>query len=72
MESGKNMNFEDTIGEKLRKIRREKHLSQEEVAFESGISTRQYCDIENGLCDTKLGTLRKIADGLGIEMHILF
>ena len=32
----------------LRKIRREKDLTQEYIAFELGISQKAYSDIENG------------------------
>ncbi len=60
------------VSKRLRELRQSRGMSQEDLTLESGISTRQYCDIENGVCDTKLSTLQKLACGLGVEVRELF
>ena len=50
----------------LRKIRREKDLTQEYIAFELGISQKAYSDIENGKTKINQQYLEKIASILKV------
>lgn len=51
----------------LVKARKEKRLSQVEVAKQVGISQPSYCDIENGKMSPKPVNAHRIAEILGIE-----
>ncbi len=50
-----------SVHDKIRTIRREKGLTQEELAEKLEMSVNGYGDIERGLCDIKLSRLEQIA-----------
>ena len=54
-------------GQNIRKIRRERDLTQEYMAFEMGISQKAYSDIENSKVKINLEILTKISDILNIK-----
>ncbi len=54
-------------GQSIRKIRRERDLTQEYMAFEMGISQKAYSDIENSKVKINLEILTKISDILDIK-----
>ena len=54
-------------GQNIRKIRRERDLTQEYMAFEMGISQKAYSDIENYKVKINLEILTKISDILNIK-----
>lgn len=54
------------IGSKLYTFRKRSGLRQIDVAVAAGISERNYADIERGLVNTRLSTLLRICDVLGI------
>ncbi|MFY1046906.1 helix-turn-helix domain-containing protein [Chryseobacterium sp. GP-SGM7] len=54
-------------GQNIRKIRRDKDLTQEYMAFEMGISQKAYSDIENAKVKINLDILTKISDILNIK-----
>lgn len=54
-------------GENIRKIRREKDLTQEYMAFEMGISQKSYSDIENSKVRINFEILQKISAILDIK-----
>ena len=60
------------IGEKIKKAREAKGLSQKEVAVSLKMDQSQYSKIENNKTDPHLSTIGKIADALGISMDELF
>ena len=60
------------IGEKIKKVRTAKKLSQKEVAISLGMDPAQYSRIENGKSDPHLSTVEKIAHALGMELGNLF
>lgn len=55
------------FGKKLRKIRENKGLSQEEVAREVGISTNYYAGLERGEENPSFAVLEKICDVLKVK-----
>lgn len=54
-------------GQNIRKIRRDRDLTQEYMAFEMGISQKAYSDIENSKVKIHLDILTKISDILKIK-----
>ena len=53
--------------ERLRRLRRERALSQRALAREAGIGLDTVNKLETGLRDALPATLRKLADALGVE-----
>ena len=58
-------------GEKIRTARTESDLLQRELAKMAGVPVRTIGRIERGEVDVRLGTLKKIADALGVALHDL-
>ncbi|MDQ8141824.1 MULTISPECIES: helix-turn-helix domain-containing protein [Chryseobacterium] len=54
-------------GQTIRKIRRDRDLTQEYMAFEMGISQKAYSDIENSKVKINLEILTKVSDILDIK-----
>lgn len=54
-------------GQNIRKVRRNKDLTQEYMAFEMGISQKAYSDIENSKVKINLEILNKISIILEIQ-----
>ena len=59
------------IGRILRKYRLEHHLSQEAISDLGEISTRHYCDLENGCTNPKLDTIERIFNALDLSFSLL-
>lgn len=57
-----------TIGENIRKIRKEKKLTQSELAQKIGISYQQIGQYETGKRKPKIETIDKIATALGVKI----
>ncbi len=55
------------FGSKLRQIRQEKKLSQEQLAFKSNLHRTYICDIERGARNVSLVNIQKIANALKIK-----
>ena len=62
----------EIIGKKIRQIRREKGLSQEELSEKIDISPRHMCTIENGNSFPSIETFIKIAKILDININEFF
>ena len=60
------------VAEEIRKVRKDKGYSQQEVADKLAISRVQYSRIETGKSDPTMGFLQRIADALEIEMIQFF
>lgn len=56
------------IGEKIKKVREEKGLSQKEVAINLSMNPSQYSKIENGKVDPQFSSIEKIANALGVSI----
>lgn len=59
------------IGDKIKKAREAKGLSQKEVATALKMDQSQYSKIENGKTDPYFSTIEKIAKALGIKVSDL-
>jgi len=56
------------IGEKIKKVREAKGLSQKEVALTLSMNPSQYSKIENGKVDPQFSSIEKIANALGVSI----
>jgi transcriptional regulator with XRE-family HTH domain len=62
----------DNIGRRLREERQFRGWSQRDLARETGVNTDTISGIETGQHEPRPSTLRKLAEGLGIEVRDLF
>lgn len=60
------------VGLRIRELRNERHMSQEEVAFKAGISPAHLGQIERALKNPTIDTVAKIAAALDIPVASLF
>ena len=54
-------------GQRLKRLRREKALSQLDVVAMTGIAQATLSDLERGKRGARVSTLRKLAEALGVE-----
>ena len=59
------------VGERLRKLRKERAYSRREIANYIGRSEKYYSDIERGTCGMSVDTLLALADFFGVSMDYL-
>jgi len=60
------------LGRQIRKVRRERGISQEDFAHEAGISRAYYGGVERGERNLSALNLMRIAAALGVEVGALF
>ncbi len=60
-----------TIGEKIRKIRKENGLTQKQLGEKLGVSYQMIAQYENGKRNPKINTVISIASALNVEMFDL-
>jgi HTH-type transcriptional regulator, competence development regulator len=60
------------FGLRLQRERQKANLSQLDLEIRTGINRTEISRIENGLKNIEFNTIVKLAEGLGIEMIILF
>lgn len=68
----RNDKFLKAFGSNLKKLRRAKNMSQEDLSFESELELTQIGRIERGETNTSISLLTKIAKGLKVEIKDLF
>ncbi len=59
--------FIEIDGARLRKLRRERALSQQDVERMTGVAQATLSDLEQGKRGARASTLRKLAEILGVE-----
>ncbi len=59
--------FTEVDGMRLRKLRKERALSQQELERTSGVTQHTISDLESGKRGARPSTLRKLADALSVE-----
>ena len=67
---GKTMR-ELTIGERIRGLRREKGMTQKQLADAIGIDDATIRKYESGKLNPKIETIEKIAEGLGVQPDLI-
>jgi transcriptional regulator with XRE-family HTH domain len=60
------------IGDKIKKLREAKGLSQKEVALALSMNPSQYSKIENGKVDPQFSSIERIAKALGVSVADFF
>ena len=60
------------LGQRIRELRNERHMSQEELSFKAGISPAHLGQIERALKSPTIDTVAKIATALDIPVASLF
>lgn len=66
------MDARKAFGQKLRYLRKERSLSQEDLGDRAGCSTRAISNLERGLSGPGFEMLEKLAEALGIPMRTFF
>ena len=61
-----------SLGKRIREIRTQKHMSQEELAFKAGISAAHLGQIERATKNPTVDTVAGIAAALGVAITELF
>lgn len=59
------------FGNKVRELRKQKGISQEELGFKSGLHRTYISDIERGSRNVSLINLEKIAKALSVKINSL-
>jgi transcriptional regulator with XRE-family HTH domain len=59
--------FIEVDGTRLRRVRRERALSQQDLVRMTGVSQATLSDLEQGKREARASTLRKLAEALGVE-----
>jgi transcriptional regulator with XRE-family HTH domain len=68
----RNEKFLKAFGKNVRRMRKEKGLTMEALAYESEMEIRQLGRIENGEINTTISTAYILATALGVGMEELF
>ncbi len=66
------MDIRKRVGRNVRRIRREKNWSQEELSFQSDLHQTYLSGIENGARNPTVVVVQKLADALGVPPAKLF
>jgi len=66
------MQFAPKFGQHIRELRKERGLTQEQLAEGSGLSVDAVRRIERGAFSPSLATLRKLCGGLRLSLRTLF
>jgi transcriptional regulator with XRE-family HTH domain len=66
------MNLCSVIGANIRRLRKAKGLSQEELAFRAEIDRSYLSEIENGHKNLSVVMLDQIAEALGADVQAMF
>ncbi len=62
----------ELLGQRVRALRKSRHLTQEELGAQCGINYKYIGGIERGEENPSFSILQKIAEGLGVEILELF
>lgn len=66
------MAIEEQIGERIKKIRIEKKLTQEQLAWEANVDRTYMNHVENGRKNISIRSLEKIIKALDVSFHDFF
>ncbi|MVM29280.1 helix-turn-helix domain-containing protein [Spirosoma sp. HMF4905] len=66
------MNTPEEIGDYIEQLRKQKGLTQAEMAHKLGVKTSTYTHFETGRTNMTLSTLNRISNALGYDMHVSF
>ncbi|WP_199589114.1 MULTISPECIES: helix-turn-helix domain-containing protein [Coprobacillaceae] len=66
------MKVEVKFGQRLKDIRNNQNISQEELSFRCGLSKNYISDVERGTRNISLQAIEKLAKGLQVSIKELF
>ncbi len=72
MREDEHFDFLKEVGQRVRIIRKEKNLTMENLAYETGMECRQIGRIERGEINTSLLSMKRIAIALDVDLHLFF
>jgi transcriptional regulator with XRE-family HTH domain len=72
MNFNRDKDFIQQFGKNLRKIRKDRNMSQEELAMNADTSRSQVARIERGIINPKITTVNRFAEALKIDVQFLF
>ena len=61
----------ESFGDRLRELRRDRMLTQRELADESGVALSTIVNLEKQHTEPRFGTIRKLAKVLDVEPFVL-
>jgi transcriptional regulator with XRE-family HTH domain len=64
--------YQKMLGERIRRFRRERSLTQMDLAKQVGVTNGQISTIERGLSAPSIGTLKRISEAMGVPMVQFF
>lgn len=64
-------NINEIVGSNIRHLRTKQGISLRKFALMVGVDYAQLSLIERGLVDSRISTIGKIADGLGVDIFYL-
>ncbi|MBO6088526.1 helix-turn-helix transcriptional regulator [bacterium] len=67
-----NTDFNKIICQRIASLRKEKKLTLEQLAYQSGISKGGLSEIERNMKEPRAYTILRICNGLGIDMKDFF
>ena len=62
----------EATGKKLKTLRKRAGLTQEQLAQVTGIDQANISRLENGTANPSLRTLKRLAEGMGMELKLEF
>jgi transcriptional regulator with XRE-family HTH domain len=65
------MDIKEKFGQRVKSLRKEKGMSQEELAEKSGLNRPYISAIEQGKRNVSLEVMEKLAEAMGVEIVIL-
>ncbi len=66
------MDIRISVGNKIKELRKQRNLSQEDLALLSGLDRTYINSVENGRRNISIISLEKIANGLGVKIKNIF
>ena len=60
------------LGKRIQELRKQTGLSQEKFALQIGMDRTYYASVESGKRNVAIRNIKKIADGLGVNLVQLF
>ena len=66
------MNIKEIIGSRIKLLRNKNYLSQEKLAFNSGLDRTYISSVENGNRNISIENIRKITEALSVTIKDFF
>ena len=71
METPRKKKTRKKLGKKIKELRKQNNISQDQLAFESGLSRQYISYLESGFKSPTIDTLLSIADALNVKVKDL-